>query len=409
VARANYVPQLTIDRFAKIMGINPISFSGAVLSAIDTPLIPPGDACMDIWFQHAWQNKDAVSRDDLAYNMFVSEEEIANYLGYYFTPKWVVGENIFFDHHYMDYIFGVTGVDSGGRSQKLRLKYAWGTDIGIKKLTLISTEIPAYSSPDGDTFDELATLTVDITGLASFRKRDVKIFYHGETDDTYEIKYPKYISIIGSTMTIKLDSWLLLDPDLAEQYPNSNGEKAVDITANNKFVASVDVYIEGVDNSQSAVKFHWITGGVDYYQDGWGQLDGMDKSFVKVYPAIYDSGVWVPTSYDYVSTPAEVIINYRAGRMSREYYNDKSSDPLMDELAQIIIWLTIPRLEREFCQCGNLTSLSRDLREDYSLNKSFQDLSALSNPFGTRLGEIKAWKQLSRLERRNKSTGGCAV
>jgi hypothetical protein len=62
------------------------------------------------------------------------------------------------------------------------------------------------------------------------------------------------------------------------------------------------------------------------------------------------------------------------------------------------------RLERPFCHCGVLTALAEKLQTDLALTDPDQSyslpFSLLDNPFGTRRGEMEAWKRVSNYKDR---------
>lgn len=421
MSRSDYVTSFALDTYAKMLGINPISFSGCVLTGISTPLTPPSDTCSDIWFQYAWQHRDQVSRDDLGREIQNAEKSLRDYLGYYYTPRWVVEELHTFDPHHLEYWFGVTGYNVEGNIQKIRLENAYVTEVGQRKVTKLATPTVAggtmvFSDPDGDTFKELCTITVNI-GTAVIDKKTVKLFTAGMNgDEIWEIKYPKTIVIAGAVMTITLDSWLLIDHTLWDDYPLTSGEKAIDITTNNRFEATVDVYIETVDRTLPAVTFYWEGYGNVYSQDGWISISGTKKEFAQPYPAEYDdvTDSWIPICFTYNVPPSYMKLYYRAGLTSRLYFGNKVFDPLDTSYAQVIAWLATPRLERTFCNCGNLTSLVEEWRTDLSIagagNPShYMPFGLYANPFGTRKSEMWAWQRVSKYGLRARSTGGVTI
>lgn len=421
MSRSDYYTSLTLDRFARVMGINPLSFNGAWLTGIDNPMAVSGNQCSDIWFQYSWQSHDQVSRDDLAREIDVSEEQIRDFIGYHFTPTWITEEIHEYSPHNLEHYYGTTGINSMGGMQSIRLDNAFCTEVGQRKVTLLATPSVAaltmvFSDPDGDTFKELCTLTVNI-GTATIDKKTVKLFTTGKDGmDTWEIRYPKTINIVGAVMTITVDSWLLIDPDLWDEYPLADGTRSINITPNTEFVASVEVYTEKADRTLPAVVFYWEDEGVITTQNGWLNISGQKKEFAVPYPATYDATTdkWIAECFTYGTAPNYFKVYYRAGTTSRDFVSGKSYDPLDSSWAQVIAWLTTPRLEREFCQCGNITALIQDLHTDLSLSGSgsgtfFMPIEQLSNPFGTRRGEMMAWKRLAKYGIRSRSGGGVAI
>jgi len=80
---------LSIHRYARIMGINPVHFSGGYGDTI-WPIM--NNSCQDIWVRNSWQYGDMVSREDIARAILDAESDIAHVLGYWPAPKWIEAE-----------------------------------------------------------------------------------------------------------------------------------------------------------------------------------------------------------------------------------------------------------------------------------------------------------------------------
>jgi hypothetical protein len=80
---------LSLDRYAKIMGINPVHFQSAFTSSI-WPI--KGKSCGEIWTRYSWQLGDRVSHYDLAQAIAQAEEQMAEYTNFPVAPMWVHGE-----------------------------------------------------------------------------------------------------------------------------------------------------------------------------------------------------------------------------------------------------------------------------------------------------------------------------
>jgi hypothetical protein len=131
-------------------------------------------------------------------------------------------------------------------------------------------------------------------------------------------------------------------------------------------------------------------------------------------PATYsdDNEQWERAVWTDCRAPDQVKIWYQAGELSQRYLDAENvtadfdnglvTDPLTDYWAETIAWLATARMERELCSCGNVVALSIELRRDVSRTDPdgpsfFVDPSELSNPLGTRIGEIKAWRRISKV------------
>lgn len=89
MARASTLTWLSLDRWAEIVGLNPLHFNGI------TTLLTPDSACNsgeDVWKQYPYQDAGKISREDLAEAIRDAENQIANYVGYNLLPDWVIDE-----------------------------------------------------------------------------------------------------------------------------------------------------------------------------------------------------------------------------------------------------------------------------------------------------------------------------
>ena len=89
MARASKYTLLSLDRFAKIMQINPVHFNGAVGGTF----WPDNGACEGIWPQHTWQTVEGLaSREYLAEMIWQAEWDIKQVLGYSPALTWEESE-----------------------------------------------------------------------------------------------------------------------------------------------------------------------------------------------------------------------------------------------------------------------------------------------------------------------------
>ena len=123
-----------------------------------------------------------------------------------------------------------------------------------------------------------------------------------------------------------------------------------------------------------------------------------------------DEEIWVEQSFIECRAPDMVKVWYYAGDLDRLYLQHttptstvrRRCDPLSNYWAEAIAWLATARLERNFCSCKQETAFVNNLRRDMSSfppdGTSFTLSEAmLDNPFGTRGGEIRAWRKIGKL------------
>jgi len=76
----------------------------------------------------------------------------------------------------------------------------------------------------------------------------------------WQVRPLKSVAIATGSVTITLDSWKLIDPDLWEFFPTSTTEangSLIDISTTGNFVTSIDVYRIFTDFTEVSAKFFW--------------------------------------------------------------------------------------------------------------------------------------------------------
>lgn len=414
MARASVETLLSLDRYAKIFGIPPIHFNGAGTPSLSPVVFPQDSTCSSVWFQYDWQYYDKVSREQLAMAIKNAEEEIASIIGYYPAPMWINEEKIHYPRPYRREYFG-DGKNIRAQMKSVNTKYGRVRSIGQRALTLLGTPTVVYTDEDSDDFEETATITindVDVDDLC-----EIKAYFTGyDGDPVWEIRQPSSVTLVGSTLTMVFDSWLLIDPDLWEAYPTSAGMEEIDISGTGNYVTTIDVYREYTNTAVKSVDFYWeayaqtcteCSGtGCDVCQnttqDGCANIRESEAGIIVPVPANYDSddAQWNKTTWTGCREPDYISLWYRAGDVDKRYLSGHSCDPLSNYWAQTIAWLATARLSRDFCSCNNLKSIGKDLQEDLSMSAGgktyFSTIEIINNPLGTRRGEVMAWKRISK-------------
>jgi hypothetical protein len=295
---------------------------------------------------------------------------------------------------------------------------------GRRALDLIGTATVAggalvYTDDDGDGYFETATITLP---TAYTNAKMIKVYFAGlDGSLDWEVKPVRSKTITGGNVIIVLDAWLLIDPEIYELPPTSDligppGE-AIDVSDTSNYVTSVDVYLEYVDQTQPSAVFYWASDGnpcpncgiigctacAYNSQNGCGIARSLHNGELAVYPATYDAdaGSWSGTIWSRCVEPDLVKLYYLSGDQSQEYLQGRSTDPLSQFWAQIIVWIATARIDRPLCGCGDVQAVVDDLRTDLTFSEGgasyFVARHVLDSPFGTRKGEVKAWLRLSKL------------
>lgn len=400
---------LSLDRFARVMGINPAHFWGASAPNVDPAVMPVVQNCSAIWFKYSWQDTDRVGRLDLAQEIAIAEQNIADAIGYWPAPTWISEDRLPYPRPYMPEMFA-SGTDVRNRPKSINATYGRIVQSGRRAVSLIGTATTgggslAYTDEDGDGLIETATITLATTLTDTC---GIKVYQNGtDGDPDWEIREVRSKSISGGILTIVLDAWLLIDPELYEALPTTDTPDLVDIGVTTYFVASVDVYREYADTSgNDAAEFHWEP---DYISCAESE-DGCEEITQEGCLRIRDSneGIVVPipngNSWSVYREPDYVKLWYLAG----DWDIKRPSCPVLSSFwAQTIAWLAASRVERVFCQCGNVESLHNWLMVDLAHNETgssfFNTTEMIGNPFGTRRGEIAAWRRIARLVKKRAS------
>jgi hypothetical protein len=404
MATAKTRTMLSLDRYAKIMGINPAFFNGGgdIELADGSVLFPVENNQNQIWPQYSWQNADMVSREDLAMEIAQAEQEIVSYLGYYPVFNWTESERHFLPRHFKPELSSYrTLMDVGGNERSVRLNLGYFMNGGRRSNTLIlANALVTYVDADLDGWEEQATVTVPAPG--SYDSLDeIRMYFPGNSgEDGYEIRDFISKKLAGNNIVFTLYAWMLVNPNILEALPTNSGKgKYADFNNPSSFVQNVDIYRVFNDDSQPHVKFHVPDMYTSEVSNAYGFLYQIDNNFVVPVDGSYSNGVW---------TRDDITIGY-ADYADLWYYSG-IKDTLSDDFAQAIAYLATARLEKVFYANNNATALAANLRE--YMNESEQGGSfkmappdVMTNPFGTKRGEWMAWRRLSRYKPL-RNTGG---
>ena len=408
---------LSVDRFAKIMGITPAHFWGAMAPSVN-PKVFPESICASVWKKYAWQSNDKVSRYDLAIEIARAEQDVANVLGYWPAPHWVDNEKLMYPRYYRRDLF-TGGGDIRGLAKSVTSKWGKVVKTGQRAVSLVGVASVAggtlqYLDEDGDGVAETAVI-----GLATTLTdpTEIKIYRHDQAGyPEFEIREARRKYITGGFFYAGFDSWLLIDEGLWEAYPVEGGNFAVDISTTANFVPSVDVYREYVDTTANSCYLNWenaytncavcngagCTVCATIEQGGCLRIRDANQGELAPIPAEYDSdtGEW---NYSDWSTkgrePDYVRVYYRAGIQSREFLAGRTHLEMPYDLARVIAHLVTARIERPFCGCSNIQSLAEYLRQDAARSTPaggmfFTTTDLVNNSFGSKNGEVEAWRAL---------------
>lgn len=400
---------LPLAEYAKIMGINPIQFMSAT-----APALFADTGCTDRWRQYAWQDDTKVSRSELAYEIMRAEKDIAAELRYWPGPTWTEDEVVQYPQFHRKGYVGQFGHDSNGRMKSIKLTYGKFIAGGKRALTFVGTATTTalsliYEDNDGDGFNETARVSIATTLTDAC---ELKLYFSGKGgQQEWEIRPLRSKVISGGFLEISLDSWLLLDPDLLAAFPGPNptGFQDIDATVAGNYVTGVDIYREYNDPAEQA-SLLWegsatcVCSGTGCVACGFetqvGCLVSRDDitGLVSVVPGDYAAGTntWTQRGMVQGFEPHKVRASYRSG-ISQQLMNGCDGVPY--DLALAITYMVTARLSRPLCtNCVTLRKREEELKEDLIFINPGGDATRfvtreiLNCPFGTKYGELEAWR-----------------
>lgn len=390
---------LSIDRYAEIMGVNPVFFNqGAQINLPDgSTLFPHGAGAPNVdvtWQQHSWDLRNNVSREELAYEISRAEYEITQYLGYSPAPVWTEEELIDLPDHYDPLVgkalYDVRGANSGVRIRKR--KFIAG---GRRAVDFLSNVCPEYVDTDGDGWAETARITVN-TGTTVFNKHEYRAYFAGNGgNQTYEIRPPKRKHVNGSVLTMEFDTWKLIKPEIKNALiSNDLNSINIDISNMDNLVENIDIYREYNDKSQVSAQFVYSD---ESTQDGYLVLKNARADFVAAIPSD-------ECAASCCGAPLFVKLWYYSGYKCQESDN-VFGDYLDPTLARCIALLATARLGRPLAGNTKVNAYTILLQTDMSTSgadKSYRMFGDIiyNNPFGTRYGEFLAYKTLIQFDKR---------
>lgn len=403
--RASGTTLLSLSRYARLLGLDPMHFAQGISA------LRPEATCSDIWYQYDWQDGDKVSREYVNQLIGEAEMDIATELGFWPAPTYIGEERHPYPKPQRTDLVGY-GIDARGRWKSLQAKWGYVLGGGVRSTTELGTVSYTLLDSDNDGFSEWGVFTLAVPATVS--AGDVKAYhilaYRTDpssvgADPDWEIR-PIRASISGGILTVYVPRWELFDPAL------QNGLNPHPINAD-ELISYVNelVFYRVCTDTQTQVLFGWsddATCGTPacawQTQDGCLHVRNERSGLVVPEPATYDAdtNLFVAAGWTGCIEPDILWLYYRAGQMPRQI--GVEHDLLDDYWARTIMMLATARLDRPLCTCTNVELRVDRWRQDMRLvksdagsSRSYQlDPTAVTNPFGTRVGEVEAWLRVSK-------------
>ena len=389
MARAETKTWLSLDRWAEIVGINPIHFNQ--LASTNFP-----DLCGQPWYQHDWQDADRAGREAIAQAIRDAERRIAKYLGYNLLPDWH-DEIVMTPRPASPELYGTTYNPRYARKSVTASKNHLISG-GVRASALIEAGAAIVrTDADGDGYSELCTVlvTTDVTDC------EVHVYYPGESGSAlWEIR-PIKISSTGGVATLTFKSWQIVDPD---KQSILNPEPLTDSVDANYF-DTVDVY-RVYNDPQTQVSFLWESipipcGSSSCAACEWGTQSGClqvrnDRlGMLTFHPADWNAvtEVFDAVEFSVCREPEKMRLYYYSGWKDPD--NTCPTNKMDSQLERAVAHFAATLLDRDLCACNNVQNYLDHWREDLArvgADVTYQNSPMLlGNPFGTTRGAVFAY------------------
>lgn len=392
---------LSIDRYAQIMGINPMFFNqgSQINTASGVTIMPFGSGSPNVdltWQQESWSLTNNVSREQLAQEIRTAEHDAASFLGFYPAPDWT--EEIIDMPRHHDPLVGFTGIDVRGNPSSVKLSRSKFIDGGVRAVAKIGDYNISYVDNDNDLWAETAVIEIPLAEIGDTDINEIKAYLpNGNGHPTFEVRPARQKYKTDTNLVMHFWTWQLIDPEEKHKLPNNDmNSVAIDLSSNDYLLHNIEVYREYNDNSQMHYTF--------IMEDG--SIGDSGKLILKNIKADYVTPVPVDKCCDCSGQAAFVKVLYYSGNKCKDadntYYDNL--DPV---LAKAIAYIATARLERPIAgNVKNVTSFTQLLQNDMSSaggdNKTYRMFHDIiyENPFGTRYGELLGYKMLIQFDRK---------
>lgn len=387
---------LPLDRWAQIIGLDPRHFRQV------TSTCKPSTSCSQVWKEHAWQESDAVSRDDVTLAIHQAEDEFADLLNYKVLPDWISGERHQTPKPADRSLYNKMAMDLQGFNLNLPLRWGHFIEGGVKTLTLIDDDVTVtYSDEDGDGCHETATITF-LTTVTD--EQQLAVFYPDRNTSNWEIRPFRTATIVAGTATMTFWKWQFVIEDLIEAV--EPGPVPDDDGAN--FLRTVDVYRRWSDPTNTCYLIWDPQAGScsteccdQETQNACLVVRDYEKSWVGYQPAEYSliTESWTAEDLAVGRNPDQIHVCYFAGyRDQRKPYPVLQMD---NEFERAIAYYSLTLLNRAMCSCNSIESLHKHWTTDLAMRTpggTNYDTNAkiLDNPLGTTRAAVNAWNLINR-------------
>lgn len=419
MARASVPTLLSLDRWAEIFGINPLSFNQLTSTLVDV------GNCGEVWYQHAWQKTDRVGREDISRAIKTAEDRLMATLGYSVLPVWIADERVKTERPARPELYASGSQNLRGQLKSVTSRWGYVVSGGRRQKDPIKADVAITDAAgvvfdlDGDGYKETVRFTVDITDVGLDSACEIHVYYPVSNAlvlvggmDEWEVR-PITVSITGNTATIEFKRWQVVSAAALAILDADDLDAAVEAS----YEGTVDIYRVWND-PQSMCTLMW-----EHDQDpigcavcnGAGCVSCAFRTQVGCFHVrderlgiiAYTPATWDATNdrfnragYTVCRDPDQLRIWYYAGYQSDNPNVDCPTVQLDPFFERIIAEYAAGLVDRPICECNNIERYVDYLREDLARvgrdSPSYQvTASDLDNPLGTVRGAVEAWRKIT--------------
>lgn len=395
MARAEVVTWLSLDRWATIMGISPLSFN-----QLNSPTLYRNTTCGDVFFQNSWMHSDRVGRDDVARAIQEAEQEIAQEVGYGLLPDWTYAERLPYPRPGQPGVFNIWGTNPQGYFKSIEALRGHIISGGIKAKSLVQAGVTfVRTDADVDGYAETCTALVPTTLTDA---GEIHLYYPAQNgDDAWEIR-PIKVNISGGIATIIFKSWQVA----AANQMDALDAQPLDADIPGSYETTVDVYRVYNDPSVQ-VQFLWENGGICGQcvacqfgtQNGCFHLRDTRVGVLVPSPGTWDSSSQSFTMAEWSACrePDQVKLYYYSGNIDWKLQRPYTDVGSYWETA--IAYFAASKLDRAVCGCSNVSEQIEKWRKDQMFS-SLADGGLqvtpefAANRLGTSAGAFYAYRRI---------------
>lgn len=421
---------LPLDQFRSAFSYNPFHFWQLANSTI-APLVD----CPTLVYEQAYQSgdQDSAGRADLRYAIELAEGKIRDWLGYSLVPHYST-LTLNYPRYYDVTLNKMDYSGSDGRWIAARLPEGKIIAVGAESLASLGTVQTsdgslAFSDRDSDGLLDTFTATFN-TAITDPAQLELYFIVSDRLDnepasERWRIA-PVYCSISGGVATFTGRYWLLVKPVLYQSVRQAPLDPA---TASN-FVDTLQVYQHRADPTGTTpdtaqAELIWETRPwpawatcFDCSSQPFNSTDPAAQAFAVARVGLRDArlgivsigeAIWDATTGQFRSVsmsnsrpPDRIVLRYFAG----EPLDVTGKVPA--NYASILSRFAAAEADKRICACAPANKqiynqqIDRAFNADSRVDKFQMSMDDLNNPFGTREGQVAAWRWVKR----NRILGG---